>query len=321
MVGSGRADTAQPLPLRRTDKLQYLRGIVKAQYRRPLPADQTAQGRSYGGGYGLPLGSRQGIALPAAEYGLFLTCRRIFLGLAYQVNVPVIGIPGAVPPSEQAVIDQHHAAAVGRCLDRQAHQFGKLKAGTQILHHRHAIAIDPAENGVGFPVVGQPYHRIGVGMGHALKGQKGVEQGFNGGTGRIGVEDAAVKVIYHFLVGHPLPGKDRQYLFQFQAGKLPPLHRLQVGAGTLNPHYLHLPAQEILFGNLDRGIAAAPDHQVRIGANQAAHIDQRVQFIQPLGGAVGPEIFHRQTSCLCGLGFPGAFSSFPSRTVCRMTHC
>ena len=292
MVGSGRADAAQPLPLRRTDKLQHLRRIVKAQHGPPLLTDQTAQGRGQGGGYFLTGGGGQGIALPAAEHRLFRILRRIFLSLAYQGNVPIISILGAVPPGEQAVIDQYHAAEVGGFFDCQAHQFGKLKAGAQILHYRHLRAIDPAQNVVGIPVVGQPDHRIGVGMGHAQERQKGVEQGFNGGTGRIGIEDAAVEVVHHFLIRHLLPGKDRQYLFQLQAGKLPPLHRLQVGAGTLNPHYLDLPAQEVLFGNFDRGIAAAPDHQVRVGANQAAHIDQLVPFIQPLGRAFRPEVFH-----------------------------
>ena len=287
---------AGPMALRRwpcsgAGELQHVVGIIVAQDGAALLADQAPQGGGYGRGH-FPAAFRgQGIALPAAEHLAVAGCSEL-LGFGYQVNVAVVGLPGVIAPGEEAVIDQHHAVQVGRFLDRQAHQLGQLEAGAQVLHDADVVAIDPAQDGVGVLVVGQAHHRVGVGVGDAVEGQEGVEQGFDGGPGRVGVEDAAVKVVHHVLVGHFAALKDGEHPFQFQAGELPTLHGLEVGTGTLDAHDFYVPAQEVLFGDLDGGVAAAPDHQGRVGADEPAHVHQLVQFVQAVGFVFLPEVFH-----------------------------
>ena len=120
--------------------------------------------------------------------------------------------------------------------------------------------------------------------------QEGVQQRFHRRIGRAGIQQVDALIIDHVLVGQ---------LVQFaQLADRLQLHRRQtlgfdiahVPARAFDADHLHILTQHVLDHRLDRGVAAAMQHQLRVLAQQARGIGaQRQVLVDALAGIIADE--------------------------------
>src|SRR5438445_11280362 len=82
------------------------------------------------------------------------------------------------------------------------------------------------------------------------------------------------------MVAHDFPLAQRQAIVHAHAGEMPALAALEVGARTLRPQHPHLATAVVALDLLDGGVAAAPDDERGIRANEARGIDEKVEAVE-----------------------------------------
>ena len=135
-----------------------------------------------------------------------------------------------------------------------------------------------------------------------LCGRKACSRVSTDGLGASGIQQIDALEIDHVLVGQLVQLAQLAQRLQphrRQAGRLDHAH---VPARALDADHLHILAQLILDRGLDRGVAAAMQHQLRIAAQQPRGVGAHRQIrVDALGGVIGRRIpaRRRQTSCDC----------------------
>ena len=107
--------------------------------------------------------------------------------------------------------------------------------------------------------------------------QKTVQQRLDGRAGRRRIDHAAPDIGDHLFVGHVVLGIRGHDVVQANSREVFGLGYLHVGAGALYVHEAHRLTEIVRTVDLDRGIAAAPEHQGVVLAHNARHVDQLVE--------------------------------------------
>src|SRR5262249_44894825 len=97
----------------------------------------------------------------------------------------------------------------------------------------------------------------------------------------------------HLLVAHVLALEQRADVVHADAREILALHRFQVGAAALDAKHGDVVAAVIALDGLDRGVAAAPDDQRGLGADEARGVYEEVEALERRGLGVIPARLHR----------------------------
>ena len=132
--------------------------------------------------------------------------------------------------------------------------------------------------------------------------QKGVQQGLDRRVGRVRVDQIGALHPHHVLVRQALAGAQlaqRREPHRREPGRL---DRRHVPAAALDAQHLGRLAEQILDHGLDRGVAAAVQHQLRVLPQQPRGIDAQRQIApdaiagiardQALGIRIRPQTAH-----------------------------
>ena len=133
--------------------------------------------------------------------------------------------------------------------------------------------------------------------------QEGVQQRLDRRIGRVGIEQIGALQRHHVLVGQLVAAcahfsSGASFTAGRPAGSMVPMSQPL----PLTQRTSQLVAEEVRHTRLDRGVAAAMQHQPRVAAEQPRRVDaQREIAADALGGvmrdhrfgiAVAPEVFH-----------------------------
>ncbi len=196
--------------------------------------------------------------------------------------------------------------------------WARREAGHDVGHIAHAVAIDFAAQRLAVGLVGQRQHGVGVGVVDELVRQEGVQQGLDRRVGR-GRSRADWRA-----AGATMSSSDslsRPAQFRSGASRT----RRQAGAARSSPGPSREPLTQSTSTSspmrsvsacLDRGVAAAMQHQARIAAEQAAWCRRaaRGSSADALGGVAGdrrPRLASVQPLCI------GFFLSYSAAAAVR----
>ncbi len=112
-----------------------------------------------------------------------------------------------------------------------------------------------------------------MGMVDEFMRQEGVQQRLDRRVGRGGIEQVQPLHIDHGLVGQRLERAKLPKRLKLHRGQAPRLDIGHVGARALDADDLVLLAEIVVRPRLDRGVAAAMQHEQRIAAEQARGVD------------------------------------------------
>ena len=195
----------------------------------------------------------------------------------------LISFVRALAESDDPVFAEDQAVARLRLFEDLDRLFGEPEARHQIRHESQAAAkrvgalflsvwlVDDAEHGAGMRVVDE------------FMWQESMQHHFDGriGCGRIdqiGAFDREEFFIRDRLVGAQIPQwrqANRRQAFRFDRG--------HVGARSLDPQDLDFVAEQVTGTRLQRSVAAAMQHQFRIGTEQSCAVDTKRQIARDAG--------------------------------------
>ena len=173
---------------------------------------------------------------------------------------------------------EDEAFDLGIALEHLGRDLGEPEARHHVGHEAHALAVDLAAKLGAVVLIDQADHGVGMGVVDELVRQERVQQRLDRRIGRHRIEQVGALDAHHVLVGHLVA---RQELMQRgephrrQAGRL---DRGHVPARALDAEHVGLVAEKIGHAELDRGVAAAVQHERRIAAEQARRVDAQRQF-------------------------------------------
>ena len=131
------------------------------------------------------------------------------------------------------------------------------EAGHDVRNHPHTLAIDVANGFFAGRCVGNGHDRVGVRVIDVLERNECVQNGFDGGGGRIGVEHRGSLGTDHVRVVELLECRHAQEHVQTDRSEAGGLDGFQVPSTALHVDHPMSISEEVGRGRLDRGIAAA----------------------------------------------------------------
>src|SRR2546430_9634664 len=96
----------------------------------------------------------------------------------------------------------------------------------------------------------------------------------------------------HVLIAHVLPVEQRANVVHAHAGKVLALDRFEIRAAALHAKDGNFAAAVIALEELDGGVAAAPDDQRGLGADESRRIHEEVEALERAGLGVVPARLH-----------------------------
>ncbi len=123
-----------------------------------------------------------------------------FLHLVCLFNQPVIRLFCCLAKGEMAVIEQEQPFDTGRFFINRRRPFRQLEPGHDKRDQRHFITENRFHHRLGLRQIGQGEHGGGVGVIDINMRQIGMQQGFNRGVRRGGIEQIAALDIDHILI-------------------------------------------------------------------------------------------------------------------------
>jgi len=187
-------------------------------------------------------------------------------------------------------------------LEHGRRLLGEPEARHQIGHEAEAAVIDVAAQFLRIRLVDEAEQRRGVAVVDEFRRHEGVQQHLHRGRGGQRVDQEGALRPRHILVGKCFARAQCAQLIEPHGGKTGGLDRAHVPARAFDVKRLDLPAGKIARLGLQRGIAAAVQHEVRIGADQPRGIDAQrqvgrdallaVTVDRGLGVALDPGGFH-----------------------------
>ncbi len=293
VVRRGRADPGQLPRLRRARQLAHALAVVEAEDHAPIAPEEPAQDRRHRGGDAAAGGRvRRGdggrAEDPAAAGGVGET----LLGPGHQVEGAEIGLLDGGSPREQAVLLENDAPRLGMGPHGVGDFPGEPEPRPAVRDAGDVLAEQLLDHLAAAVGVGQGHDRVGVGVDHRLEREEAVEQRLDRGTGRAGLLEAAGQVVHHLLVAHVGAGHERADVVQADPGEVLAGDALEVRAAPLDAQDGDRPPLQVGLGQLDRGVAAAPDGQRGLGADEARGVDQEIEGIETARGLVVPVALH-----------------------------
>ena len=241
--------------------------------------------------------------------------REPLLGQRHDRDHALVGFARAVAEAEDAVLQQHQPLDGRTGLVNLGRLLGQQKARHDVGHDpdKRPVQIGDALGGVG--LVGEAQHRGRMRVVDEFVRQKRVQQRLDRGVRRAGVEQIGALDAHHVLVGQRVAAAQlaqRREADRRQARRLDIAH---VPAAALDAQHLGRLAEQVGHHGLDRGVAAAVQHQPRLAAEQPRGIDAQRQIgcdaalavarDDRLGIAIRPQAAHRSSS---GMLPAGAYS-------------
>ena len=219
---------------------------------------------------------------------------QVLLGLPHQLDHPLVALLRCGAEGEEAVLEQHHAlelhaaggGPLGGGLVEIGAGLGQGEAGHHVGHQHHPLAKHLATDLGGIGLVGQGQQRRGMGVIHEGVGQEGMQQGLHRGVGGGRIDQVVALGRHHRLIAEGFQSPQgaqglqphRRVAGRFDRGKVP--------AGTLHAENGNGFSQQAGHGGLHRGVAAAMQHQIRVGAEQAGRVGAQGQRFGHAPGAV-----------------------------------
>ena len=226
-------------------------------------------------------GARRGLAVGGKPF-----LDHVILG-----NQPRIGFFGIVSKGEMAVVEQDQPLDRGILIEHIRRRAAQVKTGLEERHHAHSVAEYLADHGARIRQVCQRDHRGCVGMVDETVRQEGMQQAFDRRIGAGGVEHGAAQRVHHVRVFQPVQPAQRPHRVKPQAGHAGRSDCRQVMTRALNVQHVAPGTEQVRPHYLDRGIAAAMQHQVRVRPDQPRGIYLQRQSTVSLGFAgLGDEI-------------------------------
>ena len=197
------------------------------------------------------------------------------LGERDHLDHALISLARAFAEGEDAVLVEDEAFDARIGLEHLGGRLGETKARRDIGHNPHASVIDLARQRLPVGLIDEGKHRGRMGVVHEFVRQKGMEQRLDRRIGRGRVEQIEPLHIDHGLV--------RQGFERAQLAQGPELHRRQapgldighIGARALDRDHLVVDAEIVASARLDRGVAAAMQHEERIAAQEPRGVDPK----------------------------------------------
>ena len=183
---------------------------------------------------------------------------------------------------------EHERRRLGILTERVDDVAGDAEPRAPVRERDHVLAVHLGED-VGVPVVVRERDDgVGVGVDDGVSRQEAVEQRLDRGPGSAGIQESVGEVLDHLRVAHVLPREQRQDVVHAHAREVPALDGLQVRTAPLHPQHGDLAAAVVALDGLDGGVAAAPDDERGLGADQTRGIHEEVEALEPTGLGVGP---------------------------------
>jgi len=229
------------------------------------------------------------------------------LGTVDAGDHPLVSRARVVGEGEQAVVHEHQPLGRRLALVDLGRQLGEREAGHDVGHDRPARAEGLAHQRrrLVARLVGHHQRDVGVRVVDEAVGQEGVEQRLDRGVGRARVEEVRAELVHHLLVGQLGERAQLAQVYQVHRRKPGRLDRRQVPAAPLDEQRLHALADQRRQRPLERGVAAAVQHEVGIAADQPRGVDAQRHILAParreardeLGGfAVRPAALHERAT-------------------------
>ena len=201
------------------------------------------------------------------------------LGGRHELDRALVGLARLVAEGDQAVVDEHDAVDGRARLQRLEHGAREIEAGAHPRQHGDAVAEDASQHVLGIALVGQRDDGVGVGVVDPATRDEAVQQRLDRGS-RVGrVEQGVREVVDHRLVGQRAHASQPLDILLPDAREVAPFDGFEVGSAALHAQHVDGFAAEVLFPQLDGGVAAAPHHQRGLRAQQAGGVDAQIQHI------------------------------------------
>jgi hypothetical protein len=191
------------------------------------------------------------------------------------------------------VLFQDEGPGLGVLGDGVGHVARDAEARPPVGQRDHVLAIDALHHLAAAIVVGEGDDDVGVGVDDRGGREESVEQRLDGRPGPAGLLERLAQVVHHLLVAHVLAFEEGADVVHPHAGKVLALDRLEVRAAALDPQHLDRSPPVIALGDFDGRVAAAPDHERRLGADQPGGVDEKVQVAEPGSFRIVPPRMHR----------------------------
>ena len=220
---------------------------------------------------------------------------QVILGAADEGDHALVGLPGAVAERKNAVVHEHHADGVGAGLARilARAQAREIEAWHDVGNDHDGIAVDLADAAFALGRVGDGQHRIGVGVIHELVGQAGVQDGLDRRRRRRGLEHVGGELVHHLRVRERIELRQALQIVELHRRESGRLYGLQVPAAAFDVQDVFVLAEQVLLHQLDRGVAAAVQHQGLVAPEQARAVDAQIEVAAALRRfLVVPEAVH-----------------------------
>ena len=175
------------------------------------------------------------------------------------------------------MLEQHHAfelhaaggGPLGGFLVEIGAGLGQGEAGHHVGHQHHPLAKHLAADRGGIGLIGQGQQRRGMGVIHKGVGQEGVQERLHRGVGGGRIDQVVALGGHHRLIAEGIQSPQGAQRLQAHRRVAGWLDRAEVPAGTLHAQHRNRFAQQAGHAGLHRGVAAAVQHQIRVGAQQA----------------------------------------------------
>ncbi|MCZ7617809.1 MAG: hypothetical protein M5U32_05675 [Myxococcota bacterium] len=224
------------------------------------------------------------------------------LGRRDDVDHPFVGLARRLAPGEDAVLEQHHRVGGRLNLRGVGGGLREVEARLHVRQQDRFCAEGVTQTGQAVLAVAEREDRIGMRVIDHARRQPGVQQGLDRWRRGAGVEQRAAQLVHHRLVGKRRQRAQSAQPREIRAGQALRDDRCEIVAGRLHEQRGDLLAEPVLVDALPRRVAAAVQHQRRLGAEQPTRVDAQRQLLTALrrpllaGGAgvgVGPAALHR----------------------------
>jgi len=196
------------------------------------------------------------------------------------------------------VVQQDHrfGAVVGLRLPFVRAATGQIEAGHHVGHHDGPVAPQVMHLRVAVCGIGECQHGIGVAVQHRPVRQQRMQDRFHRRVRGAGVEQVDPQLVHHLGVAQLRQLRQAPDGLQAQRRETGRFDGCEIPAAALDPQRRHRFAPGVGAAALDGRVAAAVQHQRRIGAHQARSVGDLAEVAQlrPARRLVGiPAIQHR----------------------------
>ena len=201
------------------------------------------------------------------------------LGKRHHLDHALVGLARRLAEGEDAVLVQDQALDPLVLLEHFSRGLGKPEARRDVTHDAHAPVIDLAGKRLAVGLIDDREHRRGMGVVDEFVRQEGVQQRLDRRVWRRRIEQVQALHIDHGLVGERVERAKLPQRLELHRGQALRLDIGHVPAGALDRDHLMLNPEIVLGAGLDRGVAAAMQHEQRVAAEEPRGVDAEREIL------------------------------------------